>query len=87
MVKVRLYRDIELDGSRLPGGHFMSVEDAAVVLGVSDETVRRSISSGRMSATREEGTHGRFGWRWVVTTDEVNRVRKLSSTVTRVVLP
>ena len=87
MKKVRIYRDHVVDGARLPSGHTITVEDAAVVLGVSDETVRRAISNGSIHAEREDGTHGRFGWRWVLATDEVNRVKKLSSTVTRVVLP
>lgn len=84
---MRIYKDIEDTGGKLPAGFLMVIEDAAEWLGVSDESLRRYISAGRIEAVREEGTHGRMGWRWAVPTEELNRVKRLSSTATRVVLP
>lgn len=84
---MRIYKDLEDDVTKLPSGFFMIVEDAANWLGVSDESLRRYVAAGRIDAVREEGTHGRMGWRWAIPTEELNRVKRLSSTTARVVLP
>lgn len=85
---MRLYKDI--DGgfeSELPVGFLVGLEDAAQWLGVSDESLRRYIGAGRIEGVREEGTHGRMGWRWALPTEELNRVKRLATSKTRVVLP
>lgn len=85
---MRIYKDLDESSLRsLPSGFFVGIEDAAKWLQVSDESLRRYIAAGRIEAVREDGTAGRMGWRWGVPTDELNRVKKLTTTRTRVVLP
>ena len=43
----------------------VSVAEAATLLGVSAQTVRRRIESGELKAENEAGGRGR-GWRWMV---------------------
>lgn len=82
MTSIRVFNEVSIDLDRLPPG-FVSVEDAARWLGVSDETLRRHIAEGRIKAERQNATHGRAGWRYIITTAEVNRVRKLARQVTQ----
>lgn len=85
---MRVWKDIETKGlTKLPSGYLVRLEDAAEWLGVSDETLRRYIAADRVEAIREDGTNGRMGWRWVFETDEINRLKKLATTTTRVILP
>lgn len=77
-MKVRIYKDVEVSHAPLPSGFLLTVVDAAAFLGVSDESLRRYGKSGRIECVREDGTHGRHGWRYAVTSDEVNRVKRLS---------
>lgn len=64
------------DVSRLPLG-YVNVEDAATYLRVSDETVRRLIVDGRLEADQQQQAHGPAGWRWIVKTPSLNRLRKI----------
>lgn len=85
---MRIYKDIEAwDMAKLPSGFLVGLDDAADWLGVSDESLRRYVGANRIEAIREDGTHGRMGWRWAFTTDELNRVKKLATTTERVILP
>lgn len=85
---IRVFQEVPLDLhlDRLPPGE-VNVEDAARFLQVSDETIRRHIVEGRIKARREHDVHGRSGWRWVVPTSEVNRLRRLATRVIRTRLP
>jgi DeoR/GlpR family transcriptional regulator of sugar metabolism len=62
--------------SRLPAG-YVNVEDAATYLQVSDETVRRLIVDGQLEAEKQQQVHGPSGWRWIVKTASVNRLKKV----------
>lgn len=85
---MRIYKDIDTKGlAKLPSGFLVGLEDAASWLGVSDESLRRYIAADRIEAVREDGTHGRMGWRWAFMTDELNRIKKLAVTTERVILP
>lgn len=85
---IRVFREVPLglDLERLPDG-FVNVEDAARFLGVSDETIRRHIEEGRIKAVRQEGVHGRTGWRYIIPTSELNRLKRLAVQVTQTWLP
>ena len=74
---VTIFRDVPTGTFKLPVGFYMNVEDAAIYLGKSDETVRRYIADGKIEAERQRGTHGLAGWRWIIPTKEINRLRRL----------
>jgi len=78
---ILVVREVPVTAETLPPGG-VSVTDAARYLGVSDETVRRYIDAGRIRAERQASA-GREGWRHVIPTEELNRVRRLSVKVVR----
>lgn len=85
---MRIYKDIDAKSlATLPLGYLVKLVDACEWLGVSDESLRRYVKDGRIKAVEEQGTHGREGWRYAFETEELNRVKRLSRTVERVVLP
>ena len=75
-----MIRRVPVSSEHLPPGE-VSVEDAAAYLKVSDETVRRYISLGRIEARVEQGSVGSMGWRYVIPTEELARLRRLSRRV------
>ena len=55
-----------------------TLQEAASILGVSKETVRRKIKSGELRAHKAKGRHGR---EWIVTLDETGPDDTLPATV------
>jgi hypothetical protein len=49
------------DVKKLPPG-YINVEDAAVFLRLSDESVRRFIGHGTLDAEKQHQVHGPVGW-------------------------
>jgi len=80
---ISVFREVSVDEDRLPLHYEVSLEDAARFLGVSGETFRRYIADGKIEAQKQYGVHGRQGWRWVVSTDEVNRAKRSARMVPR----
>lgn len=77
-VTIEVVHDVPV-GGKLPPTGYMSVRDAATYLSVTSETIRRWISSGRISASKvETGARGRLGWRWIVDTREVERLARMN---------
>jgi hypothetical protein len=64
------------DADKLPPG-YINVEDAANFLRVSDESVRRFISTGTLYAEKQYQAHGPVGWRWIIPTAGINRLKSL----------
>jgi hypothetical protein len=62
------------DVDKLPPG-LLSLLDASICLGVSTQTVRNRIEIGQIAAVRQERSPGRMGWRWLVPTAEVRRLK------------
>ena len=63
----------------LPEG-FLTVEQTARYVGLSDERIRQLIDEGRLQARRQKDTIGREGWRWLVDTGEATRFKKVRET-------
>jgi len=78
-VAVQVFKDVEVvEDKPLPSG-FVSVKDAAKILSVTPETVRRWLADGQLKGEEvQSGARGRTGWRWVVTTASINHRRKLN---------
>ena len=77
---VRVWQEVSIDARRLPAG-FISVEDAAVWIGVSDETMRRYIREGMFTGvTEEDESWGREGWRYVIDTQALMAFKKVRDT-------
>lgn len=78
MQSVTIFRQVAVSEAwRLPPGFYLNVEDAALFLGTSDETIRRYIVKGEITAEKQKGHAGLAGWRWIIPTAEVNRLRRL----------
>jgi hypothetical protein len=73
---ITVFKLVEEDVPKLPQG-FVNVEDAAIFLQVSDETVRRFIVEGELGGERQRHAHGPQGWRWVIPTRDVNRLKRV----------
>jgi DeoR/GlpR family transcriptional regulator of sugar metabolism len=71
-----VFQLVSEDVPHLPPG-YINVEDAATYLQVSDETIRRLIVDGQLEAEKQRQAHGPSGWRWIVRTPSVNRLRKI----------
>lgn len=77
METIEVTQEVSISTSPLPPG-YVSVKDAARLLGVTGETVRRYIADGKLAAKEVTyGARGRHGWRWVIPTSEVNRLRTI----------
>ena len=62
------------DLATLPPG-LLSLIDAAAILGVNPETLRRRIRKGQVDVVRQRPSPGRMGWRWLISTDELRRLK------------
>jgi len=79
MDTVEVVNEVSLHAATLPPG-YVSVKDAARLMGVTGETIRRYIADGKLAAKEVQyGARGRHGWRWVIPTSEVNRMRAVKA--------
>lgn len=83
-LKVTVFQVVDADAPKFPRAHWINVEDSAVVLDCSDETVRRLIENGDLQGRKQQAVHGPAGWRWIVPTDDLMRVRKVRKAQGRV---
>ncbi len=60
----------------LPTKGYLDLRDSARWLGVSRTTVHEWINEGQVKALKDEPYPGKVGWRWLVPTSELRRVRK-----------
>lgn len=74
MDTVTVFQEVPTLGDLPPGG-FVNVEDAAAILGVTGETIRRWIANGKLIAQKDSTTYGRQGWRWVIAVAELEPLR------------
>lgn len=60
----------------LPPGGYLDLTDAAKYLGVARSTMQRWLEEGRVEALRDEPHSGRAGWRWLIPTSDLKRVKR-----------
>jgi predicted DNA-binding transcriptional regulator AlpA len=61
--------------SDLPEQGFLDLRDAAKWLGISKTTLHEWINDGDVKAVKDEPYQGKMGWRWLIPTAELRRVK------------
>jgi len=60
----------------LPDTGFLDLRDAARWLGVSKTTLHEWVNDGTVKAVKQEPYQGKMGWRWLLPTAELRRLKE-----------